>query len=350
MPYRAHVVTTDIVAGRITSQLLAGPKATTPEAVVRRVVAVQAQDGRGARLAIRARSTGLTAQAVDDALTETRSLLIAWLNRGTLHLVTATDYWWLHALTAARTVTANERRLRQEGVSTKQAVRGVGIILDAVNDNGPRTRTELRRALDDARIPTKGQALVHLLLAASLHHDLVRGPMRGKEHAFVSAAAWLGPPPPALDRDDALALLACRYLEGHAPAEPEDLATWSGLPLKDARRAFEEARTSASRRTTRALPPPTLLGPFDPLLHGWASRAPFVGEHRGIVTTNGLFRPIALVDGKAVAIWALAAGVLTITPLEPLSAATRRALERDATDVLRFLSLPSRPARFSTRS
>ncbi len=90
-----------------------------------------------------------------------------------------------------------------------------------------------------------------------------------------------------------------------------------------------------------------LLGSFDPLLHGWKSRASIVGEHRGIVTTNGIFRPFALVDGRAVATWGLAGGTLTINPLEPLGATTRRALVRDAADVLRFLALPPNPARFS---
>jgi hypothetical protein len=338
----------DLVEARLTSQLLAGPKAATPEAVVERVLAVQAQDARGARLAIRARSAQLTAADVDHAFTNERSLVITWLNRGTLHLVTASDYWWLHKLTAGRTITANERRLRQEGVSTQQAMRGIEVILDAVNVRGPQTRNELRRALDGAGVPTQRQALVHLLLAASLHHDLVRGPMRGKEHAFVSAEAWLGPRSRPPDRDEALALLARRYLEGHAPASPADLARWSGLPLNDARRAFDNAPVAASRRVARALPPPTLLGPFDPLLHGWESRAPFVGEHHGIVTTNGIFRPIALVDGLAVATWTLASGSITITPFGPLTAATRGALERDATDVQRFLALPPTPVRITT--
>jgi DNA glycosylase AlkZ-like len=46
----------------------------------------QGQDPRGARLAVRARTAGLSATDVDRALTEERSLLITWLNRGTLHL------------------------------------------------------------------------------------------------------------------------------------------------------------------------------------------------------------------------------------------------------------------------
>ncbi len=208
-------------------------------------------------------------------------------------------------------------------------------------------RNELRRALDNARVPTTGQAFVHVVAAASLHHDLVRGPMRGNEHAFVSATGWLRPRPPALARDDALALLARRYLAGHAPAEPEDLAVWSGLPLSDARRAFAHANVAPPGARRRALPAPILLGPFDPLLHGWASRVPFVGEHRAIVTTNGLFRPFALVNGKAVATWSLAAGTLTITPLEALGAPTRRSLAHDANGVLAFLGLPPRPARFT---
>jgi hypothetical protein len=335
----------DVVAQRLTSQLLAGPKATTPEAVVERVLAVQAQDARGARLAIRARSTNLTAADVDRAFTDSRSLVITWLHRGTLHLVGASDYWWLHALTASRTITANERRLRQEGVSVKQAARGIDVILDAVRNDGPQTRNELRRSLDAARVPTAGQALIHLILAASLHHDLVRGPMRGKEHAFVSAGSWIGPQPASIERDEALGLLADRYLVGHAPAEPDDLARWSGLPLNDARRAFEHAGITNARRQLQPLPPPILLGPFDPLLHGWASRAPIVGEHQGIVTTNGIFRPIALVDGQAVATWTLASGTLTVAPFAPLTATTVRALERDAADVLRFLALPPTPLR-----
>jgi hypothetical protein len=77
---------------RLTAQLLAGRPARDPVEVARRLLAVQGQDQRGVRLAIRVRSTGLTAADVDRALSEERSLLITWLNRGTLHLVASEDY------------------------------------------------------------------------------------------------------------------------------------------------------------------------------------------------------------------------------------------------------------------
>jgi hypothetical protein len=91
-------------------------------------------------------------------------------------------------------------------------------------------------------------------------------------------------------------------------------------------------------------PPPRLLGPFDPVLLGWVSRDAIVGEHRHVVTVNGLFRPVALVGGRVVATWGLADGVLTIRPLDPIGPAALKALRADARDVLRFLGLPDRAA------
>ena len=95
------------------------------------------------------------------------------------------------------------------------------------------------------------------------------------------------------------------------------------------------------------MPSPRLLGPFDPLLHGWASRDSFVGSHGGVVTSNGIFRPVALVDGRVVATWGIPDGVVTITPLEPIPAKPRAALAADASDVLRYLARPDRPAVFT---
>ena len=342
-----------LVALRLASQFLAGTPARSPEAVVDRLLAVQAQDGRGARLGIRARSAGLVAADVDRALSVTRSLVVSWLNRGTLHLVASGDYWWLHALTTPRLAAGNEQRLRQEGVSPAQTERGVAVVMDAVISNGPQTRAQLRDRLDDAGIPTAGQALVHLLFAASLRAHLVRGPVFGAEQGFVLAPDWLGDRPASLDREEALALLARRYVAGHGPAGPADLAKWAGITIRDARLGFESIAGQltpvggglvvAGPAEAVPLAAPRLLGAFDELLHGWASREPIVGPHGGIVTTNGIFRPVVLVDGRAVGTWSLPGGVVSIRALEPIPHRALDALVTDGADVLRFLGLPEKP-------
>jgi hypothetical protein len=343
-----------LVAARLHAQLLARPDASTPDDAVGHLLAVQAQDPRGARLAVRARTAGVSAADVDEAFGE-RRLVITWLNRGTLHLVRSEDYWWLHPLTTPQLATGVSRRLAQEGVSPAQAERGREVIAEQVAALGPRTRPELREALDEAGVPTGGQAFVQLLAHASIHGDLVRGPMRGAEHCFVSAREWLGGPPAPLERPEALARLARRYLAGHGPADARDLAKWAGIPLRDARAGLAAVADGlvrrddglvelAGREPPPPLPPPRLLGSYDPLLHGWDSRELVVGRHQGIVTSNGLFRPFALVDGRTVATWGLGGGVVTIRPLERLRRADVGVLEEDALGVLDFLGLPRRRA------
>src|SRR5439155_457086 len=118
---------------------------------------------------------------------------------------------------------------------------------EAVAGEGPQTRAQLRNRLDAARIPTAGQALVHVLVAASLRGIVVRGPMIGNEQAFVSVPAWLGTAPEPLDRGEALARLARRYLAGHGPADERDLARWAGVTIGGARRGFDAIADKLTR-------------------------------------------------------------------------------------------------------
>jgi hypothetical protein len=336
-----------LVAERLAAQGLSGEPARDPLEVVARLLAVQGQDGRGARLAIRSRSAGLTAADVDRALDE-RALLITWLNRGTLHLVRSEDYPWLHALTTPPLLSSSSRRLRQEGVSEAAAERGVETIERSLAEEGPLTRAELRERLDSAGVPTAGQALIHLLFLATLRGVAVRGPMAGREHAYALTRDWLGPQEP-VDREVALAELARRYLVGHGPAGDRDLARWAGLPLRDSRaglaaiaaelRQREDGLVDlAERPLTPPLPPPRLLGAFDPLLLGWTSREDIVGPGKDLVTVNGIFRAFALVGGRAVATWKLAGGTVTIEPLARVTGKDAAALETDADEVLAFLT------------
>jgi Winged helix DNA-binding domain len=337
-----------VTAERCAAQLLGGDPAGSAEEVAGRLLAIQAQDPRGARLAIRARSAGLSASDVDAALTRRRSLIVTWLNRGTLHLVRTEDYWWLHPLTTPQLRTGNSRRLAQEGVAPDDAERAVAVVRAALAADGPLTRSQLRERVAAAGVWTEGQAMVHVLALGSIRGLIVRGPPAGRDQAFVLARDWLGASPSAMSREAALGVLARRYLAGHAPAADRDLAQWAGIGLRDARLGLGRCGAvqradgladlpSSPQRAAAALPPPLLLGAFDPLLLGWASRDPIVGPRRRIVTAGGLFRPFALADGLAVATWTITGGQVVLAPFSLLDAQTQTALDTDAADVTRFL-------------
>jgi hypothetical protein len=340
---------TAVMARRFAAQLLSGEPARTPEDVAGRLLAVQGQDPRGARLAIRARSSGLTATDVDAALTRDRTLLITWLNRGTLHLIRSEDYWLLHRLMVRPQHEVQCRRIiARSGVTPDEADEAVGVITRALAD-GPLTRPQLGERLVATGIPGTGGAVLHLLILACQRGLAVRGPMIGAQHAYVLVRDWLGAAPPARDLEADLAELARRYLAGHGPASDRDLAKWAGLPLGQVRRGLSTiapllrergdglAELASAPAEPGGLPAPRLLGSYDPVLLGWASRQPILGPHQQIVTVNGLFRPFALVAGRAAGTWSWTTGQVVLERLTAVAEEDKLALAAEARDIRRFL-------------
>ena len=218
----------------------------------------------------------------------------------------------------------------------------------ALADEGPLTRLQLRERLEAAGMPTEGQSLIHLLFLPACGASPCAGRWSDGHHAYVLTRDWLGPLEP-VDRDVALAELARRYLVGHAPADDRDLARWAGLPLRDARAGLAAIASElveredglvhlAARPPAAEIPAPRLLGAFDPVLLGWTSREPILGPHTHLVTINGIFRPFAMVKGRAVASWKLNRGKVTIEPLGAVDQAAMAALDADAADVERFMA------------
>jgi hypothetical protein len=308
-----------LARSRAAAQLLHPAKRRSPAEVVRQLLAVQAQDFASVPLALRARSKGLTLADLHAAL-DSAELVISWLNRGTLHLVHRDDFAWLHALTAPTTATANKRRLAQEGVTNPD--RGVRAIAKAL-DSGPLLRKEIGE-----QVGFKGPALTHLLLAATLSGQIVRGPIRGKDQTFVLVADHLGKLP-KVDRETALAELGRRYAKGHSPATDADLAYWSGLPLRD---------VSVPRpRGARPLQPGDsvrLLPPFDPYILGWKDRSFAIPDAltKRVMPGGGMFRAVVLVEGRVTGTWSRAAGRVVV------DAPDASGIDAEIADVERFLT------------
>lgn len=314
-----------------------------PADIVRHLLAVQAQDLRAARLALRARGHGFSAADVDAAL-EDGSLVIAWLLRSTLHLVAAEDFRWLHSLTAGIGEAGGRRRLAQLEVAPDDAERAVALIAQAVGE-APRTRAELAARLAAEGIPTTGQATPHLLALAARRGACLLGPLRDGAPVFVPPPDIVADPAPGAD---ALARLTRRYLAAHGPATAHDLGRWSGLSLGDARTGFAalagethadgELIGLAGRREPPARIAPRLLPAFDPYLLGWRDRSFAVApEHaRTVHPGGGIVRAVATVDGRAVGTWTAPRGRVALAPFGPLSARDGAALRPEAADIARF--------------
>ena len=330
------------------AQLLEESVPRDADEIVSHLLAVQAQDLHSARLALRARSSGLTTQDVDSALTVDRSLVVAWLGRGTLHLVHRDDYPWLLSLTAPARGAPNRRRLRQEGVSANQAERAVSVIGAALAEEGLLTRPELAARMAAHKIPTAGQATPHLLMLATLRGVSVLGPIKDGVQAFVLTETWLGTRSNSTTCDDRPAMLqqlARRYLRGHAPAGPEDLAGWSGLGLREARSVIEPVDLGDAGDSEPSNSSVRLLPSYDPYLLGWKDRSFIVPDahKRDVHPGGGVLRGTVIADGEAIGTWSHRRDgdriKIDVNAFAPLSAEAEEQVQREALDVARFEGL-----------
>jgi hypothetical protein len=354
--------------GRMRAQLLTGRRPRSVAEVVRAVGGLQAQDTPASRLALRPRSAGLDEAAVRHACNEERSVVRTWAMRGTLHMVAAEDAGWLVALLGPAFAAADRRRRLQLGLDDDLCERALKL-LPAVLANGPLARAELVRALaaKGVRIDPEGQAPAHLVGYAALRGLVCRGPdLDGDQASYVLLEDWVGAGrAPALGPDDALAELARRYLGGHGPAGPEDLAAWSGLPVGRARRAFElaagelrELEAGGRRLWVPAGAPAAgdgpddpvvrLLGRFDDYLLGWRGRDLVLDSRFARrVAAGGWVHPVVVVDGRVAGTWRArrTGGRLEVT-VEPftgrLPRGTGPGLEAEAADLGRFLGVETR--------
>ena len=355
----------ELRARRAAAQRLDRPGAAGPADLVRALLAVQAQDARAARIALRARHTGLDAAVVDAAVSDDRSLVVAWLMRGTLHLVAREDHAWLLGLAAPRQEAGSARRLAQEGVPSGDAERALAVVEHALAGDGPLTRAELGARIAEAGVRSEGQALPHLLALAARRGIAVHGPVAAGEQRFALARDWLGAVPAVplagAARDTALAELARRYLAAHGPASAADLATWAGLPLRDARAGLAAIASQvvvagggelvdlAARRDGGDPPAaalePRLLPAFDPYLLGWKDRrfAVPAAHAKRVYPGGGMLRAVATADGRAVGTWSARRRdgrlAVAVEPFGRIPAAVRAALAAEAADVARFEGL-----------
>jgi hypothetical protein len=233
---------------RLRAQGLRAPfDASAPE-VVRRFVAVQAQEFLPAQWGLAARVPGALrpdAAAVAASL-DASEILRTHVLRPTWHFLHPADARWVLELSAERVHRQNAIYYRRTGVDGEHAARGLDVIASSLA-GGHRTRADLTAALESAGLTFTGLAFTYLLMLAELERVAISGANAGKQRTYAAFDERVPASAPR-PRDEALAELAARFIASRSPVTDRDFAAWSGFTLGDTRQAFADAAAASDGR------------------------------------------------------------------------------------------------------
>jgi len=331
--------------------------------LVKELCGIQAQDVRAATLALRVRSAGLVAAAVERAQVQERTIILMWGQRGTLHLLATEDLGWLLPLFGPVFIAGSQRRRAELGLDEDTCARGIRVIRAVLASQGPLTRADIVEQLASHGMRIEGQARPYLLYRAALEGVICLGPDRGTEPTYVLLSDWVEQAR-ALPQEAAYAELVLRYLGAYGPATPEDMAAWSGLPMSKIRAAWRhsadqlmEVETGGSAvwmLKTRAAwldEPPTedrvvcLLPGFDIYLLGYQKRDLAVHRRyaKRINAGGGILHPALLVDGRVVGTWKSLRKKshleVIVEPFDRFAPEVYPGLDAEVADLARFLEV-----------
>ncbi len=234
--------------------------------VLRAIAGAQAQEPRSGRLQVRVRSSGLTADDVERARVEDRTIIRHWVMRMTAHLFPTEDLAWMAPLFSERMAAWSRRRLEVLGVPEKERERALKAIRRRLDSDGEMTRAEAMATAERTGLEVDVQRRTHLSVLTVVEGGACIGPTRGKDNLFVATREWIGEQRP-VDPERGLEELARRYVSAFAPATERDFAAWSGLPLGQCRAGL--AAIADEMREVKLASGDAALAP-----KGWRARAP----------------------------------------------------------------------------
>lgn len=284
-----------------------------------------------------------------------------WTFRGAPHLVRRADLpaltRRLHPLSdadaAARLGSRTTRSLREAGIGALAAfAEGARALREVVTAELPRGRVSAEMT---ARLPPAYSYECRACASTHVFGDLFQlvGLAAGVEVRAESRPTLLRPLPdrhPLPGAAEDPSALALAYLRLHGPATPAEVAGFLGTSTTQARRLWPDGLAEVDVDGRRAflpeedLPalrrapepdPVRLLPPLDPLLQGRDRDLLVPDERRRAQLWRIIGNPGAvLAGGEVVGAWRPKAGKrrldVTVTAFEPLSPATRAALEAES--------------------
>jgi hypothetical protein len=330
-------------------QLLLERRRTSLPDALELIGGIQAQYAPAMYIGLWSRLEGFGRDELTTAL-EQRKVAQGTLQRSTIHLVSAADYWpfalavrefrrgwWLrvqqHSGHTDEEMTEGAQRLRAHLAQQGSARRRDIAALCGTDTNG------VGLWLDMVRVPPSGTW-------AHRPADL-----------YAAAEDWLGPPPADLDPGAALEHVVRRYLQGFGPATVAEIADWAGVRPKSAvapalarlplRRFRAENGEELIDLEGAPLPDPDTPAPvrflpvWDAILLAHARRAAVIAEeHRPRVFNTRTPHSLNtfLVNGQVAGTWKHAARHIVVEPFGKLDARAAREVDAEAERLAAFHS------------
>jgi hypothetical protein len=308
----------DIAKFRLASQQISETKFKTAKDVVGWMGAMQAQDYAMTKWAVGVRLANTTDQVIETAINN-GEIIRTHLLRPTWHLVSADDIYWALELTAPRVKISLQARDKELGLTESNFSKSNTVLEKALRDRKNLTREEIITEFEKAGLITNGSEVSHLLLRAELERIVCSGAIKGGKPTYALLEERV-PKTKSLTKEEALANLAKKYFTSHGPATIQDFIWWSGLSVNNAKLALEMAKGDLIPETInsqtfwidKSFSTPKIdrelvyfLPAFDEFIISYKDRSaslPFE-NHNKTVSSNGVFRPIIVVNGQVIGIW-----------------------------------------------
>jgi hypothetical protein len=311
------MVCTEISNIRLVSQHVAAKKFTSVKDVVGYMGAMQAQDYAMAKWAVGSRLANATDKAVEDAINK-GEIIRTHLMRPTWHIVSADDIYWLLDLTGIHVKSLLKTRHTELELAGSE-LPSIYSLLEKTLSGKCLTKDELTAEFVKAKISVDDNRLYHTLLRAELDGIVCSGVVKNKKQTYALLEERV-PRPAPISRDEALGRLAQKYFTAHGPATLQDFVWWSGLPVRDARKAIDIIKSDFVSETigsdvywflesnTKSVQPSDrvfLLSAFDEFLISYRDRKASISAdiQPKAISSNGIFRPIIVVNGQVVGLW-----------------------------------------------
>jgi len=318
---------------------------------IERLAGMQAQYSPSPYIGLWSRLRDFKRGELETALMENR-VFKATLMRGTLHLVSAREFDLYRVASRFPTHIWSDglKQLAASGVDVDALRKEILDSLDVKALKKPELQKAFRHRIP-AELPDWVAFSVVITVGATINvaEDARFGHFAGSRYRRAPLAE--------ADPENAMGAVVVSYLRAFGPATRGDLAGWLGRPVNTFASALESldlvAFTGEDRRAYVDLPdasrpdegaaaPVRFLPKWDNLLLAYERRERVLPEtHRKtVIRKNGDVLPTFLVDGMVAGAWDAplkGRAVMTLTAFAPLAARDRKAVEREAEELLAWL-------------